>query len=200
MHSKSKNTLPVLFGLHISRVKSCKIWAFCYFLSGIYQVKFGNYVNSSGKYHAKFWHFINFVNFLCMYFRAKMSCPPPPDVDWAPTLMSLGSTFPNFRLHVFLFEYTFWLNSSLKICPESYVNTNRPSSSVSFHVAVHIYGNVLVYTTLLMGDEHSVHSAVSFTDLGQEVVTVRWSDTCLTFRHSVVCMKQNTQLYLHHQR
>ena len=38
--------------------KSCKIRAFCFF-SGIYHVKFGNFVNSS-----------------CIYFRAKMSCPP----------------------------------------------------------------------------------------------------------------------------
>ena len=47
-------------------------------------VKFGHFVNFfSGKYHVKFG---NFVNFSCIYFRAKMSFPPPK-VDWAPTPM-----------------------------------------------------------------------------------------------------------------
>jgi len=53
---------------------------------------------------------------------------------------------------------------------------------------------------MLMRDEHCVHSAVSFTELGQEVVTVRRSGTCLTFRHSVACMKQNIKLDLHHEQ
>jgi len=36
-------------------------------------VKLGHFVHFSGKYHIKFGHF---VNFSCIYFRAKMSCPP----------------------------------------------------------------------------------------------------------------------------
>ena len=42
--------------------------------SGKNRVKFGHFVNFSGKYHVKFGHF---VNFSCIYFRAKMSSPPP---------------------------------------------------------------------------------------------------------------------------
>jgi len=40
--------------------KSCKIRAFCYFFSGIYHVKFGNFVNFSGKSRVKFGHFVKF--------------------------------------------------------------------------------------------------------------------------------------------
>jgi len=43
------------------------------YFSGKIHVKFGLFVNFSGKYHVKFGHF---VNFSCIYFRAKMSCPP----------------------------------------------------------------------------------------------------------------------------
>ena len=56
---------------YFSGKKSCrpKIMAFYYCFSGIYHVKFGNFVNFSGKYHVKFGHF---VNFSCIYFRAEI--------------------------------------------------------------------------------------------------------------------------------
>ena len=43
------------------------------YFSGKNHVKFGHFANFSGKYHVKFGHI---VNFSCIYFRAKMSCPP----------------------------------------------------------------------------------------------------------------------------
>ena len=44
------------------------------YFSGKNHVKFGHFiVNFSGIYHVKFGHF---VNFSCIYFPAKMSCPP----------------------------------------------------------------------------------------------------------------------------
>jgi len=46
-----------------------------------YHVKFGNFVNFSGKYHVKFGHF---VNFSCIYLRAKMSCSPKVDPKSTP--------------------------------------------------------------------------------------------------------------------
>ena len=42
----------------------------------------------SGKNRVKLGHF---VNFSCIYFRAKMSCPPK--VNWAPTPMIMGNFF-----------------------------------------------------------------------------------------------------------
>ena len=53
--------------------KSYKIPAFCQFFLGVHHVKFGNFVNLLGKCHVKFGHF---VNLSCIYFPAKMSCPP----------------------------------------------------------------------------------------------------------------------------
>jgi len=57
------------------------MWAFCYFFRGIYRVKFGNFVNFTGKYHVKFGH--HFVNFSCTYFRAKMSFPKLTELLYA---------------------------------------------------------------------------------------------------------------------
>jgi len=56
--------------------------------SGKYYVNFGNF---SGNYHVKLGHF---VNFSYVYFRAKMSCPPPPPkVNSAPTPMEKTQAF-----------------------------------------------------------------------------------------------------------
>ena len=63
---------PKKFGKNIFLTKIMYNSGIFYF-SGIYHVKFGNFVNFEGKYHVKFG---NFVNFSCIYFRAKMSCPP----------------------------------------------------------------------------------------------------------------------------
>jgi len=41
-------------------------------ISGKYRAKFVHFVNFGGKYHVKFRHF---VNFSCTYFPAKMFCP-----------------------------------------------------------------------------------------------------------------------------
>ena len=46
---------------------SCNIWGFFR-----QYVKFGNFINFSGKYHVKFEHFLNFI----YIFSAKTSCPP----------------------------------------------------------------------------------------------------------------------------
>jgi len=63
------------------------------YFSGIYHVKFGNFVNFSAKYHVKFGHF---GNFSCIYFRAKMSCPPK--LTELLRLWSTMSTWQSFLL------------------------------------------------------------------------------------------------------